>query len=122
METDDYRLVGNGQTLKRVDGGMEITRATKHEPIDFHSLSTDDLRRLTNDRDGSKFMAAWTLDAYVTWLEGQISQRNWRFPPGVKERVSVRFQQPVGYVLGQPVHTVTITASGRWVHAYPDED
>ncbi len=122
MDSQYYRRVGNRQTLKRLDSGMEITRATKHEPIDLEVISNEELRVLTDDRNGSKFLAEWTLETYVDWLELQIERLAWRFPPGVQKRVSIRVNRPVGYVLGKIVHTVTITASGRWVHAYPDED
>lgn len=122
MAEADLRSVGNRQTLRRLDSGMEITRATKHEPIEFAALTREQLRTQTDDRNGSKFLADWTLNRLVDWLADEVTRRGWRFPPGVRERVSVRLDSPVGYVRGQLVRTITITASGRWVHAYPDED
>jgi hypothetical protein len=119
---EDLRGVGNRRTLRRLASGMEITRAVKHEPIAFDRLTASQLTRLTDDRHGSKFLPEWTMARLVDWLEQQIELQDWRFPPGVRARVHVRLDDPVGYVRGRLVHTITITASGRWVHAYPDED
>lgn len=121
-ENEDLYKVLNRQTLRRLDSGMEITRATKHEPIDFDSLTKQELRSYTDDRSGSKFLAEWSLPRVTNWIEAQIRQQGWRFPPGARTRIRVRLHEPVGYVAGELVHTITIMASGRWVHAYPDED
>jgi hypothetical protein len=121
MDEDLYK-VRNRETLRLLDMGMEITRATKHEPIDFSILSGQELRDATDDRSGSKFLREWTLRRLVNWLEVQVRGQGWRFPPGVRTRLRVRLAQPVGYVAGKLVQTITVTASGRWVHAYPDKD
>jgi hypothetical protein len=118
----DYYKVRNRETLKRLDCGMEITRAVKHEPIDSGGLSRGELIELTNDRNGSKFLAEWQLPALVDWLEQQILALGWRFPPGAQTRVHVPMDRDVGYVSGRLVRTITIMVSGRWVHAYPDND
>lgn len=118
----DLRKVRNRETLRRLDNGMEIVRATKHEPIDFESLSRQELTRLTDSQNGSKFLGEWSLERLTDWLEARVREQGWRFPPGVQGRVRVRMGQQVGFVRGRLVHTVTILASGRWVHAYPDED
>jgi hypothetical protein len=118
----DYYKVRNRETLCRLESGMEITRATKHEPIDFDGLSKRELERLTNDYNGSKFLPTWPLERVVEWTAEQIDKSGWRFPPGAQERVQVDVREPVGYVDGRLVSTVTVMVSGRWVHAFPDED
>lgn len=122
MGEAEFRQVGNRQTLRRTASGMEITRATKHEPIDFNRLGRSELIRLTDDVHGSKFLPAWTLERLVDWTEQQIIRHGWGFPPGARTKVHVRLDEPVGYVRGKQVRTITVMASGRWVHAYPDED
>ncbi len=72
---EDLRKVRNREPLKRLDSGMEITRATKHEPIDIAHLSPVELRQQTDDRHGSKFLTDWTLERLVQWLEAQIEAR-----------------------------------------------
>ena len=119
---EDLYKVRNRETLRTLDSAMEITRATKHEAIDFSLLNGQELRNATDDRSGSKFLREWTLLRLVDWLEAQIRAQGWQFPPGVRTRVSVYLAQPIGYVAGELVRTITITASGRWVHAYPDKD
>ena len=121
-EVGDLYKVRNRETLRRLDTGMEITRATKHEPIDFGSLTNKELRECTDRRSGSKFLPEWTLLRLTDWIEQEIRRRPWRFPPGVQARVRVHLPAPVGYVNGNLVRTITIFASGRYVHAFPDED
>jgi hypothetical protein len=100
---------------------MEIVRTTKREPIDFASLSRAELVAATNPRNGSKFLSEWSLERLVNWTEAQIRLQNWRFPPGVQARIRVQLDRPVGYSGGKLVSTITVMASGRWVHAFPDE-
>ncbi|HSZ57253.1 MAG TPA: hypothetical protein VK797_16420 [Tepidisphaeraceae bacterium] len=121
-ESADLYKVRNRETLRRLDTGMEITRATKHEPIAFDSLSNEELRDCTDSRSGSKFLAEWTLAQLTDWTEQQVRLRGWRFPPGVQAAVRFQMPRPVGYVKGKLVRTITIFASGRYVHAFPDED
>jgi|SRR5665213_520255 len=123
------RAVRDRETLWRIPAtGMEICRAMKHEPIDFDSLDRDELASHTDDRNGSKFLSRWTLRRLVLWSVEQSevidprTGRPWRFPPGAKSRVKVRLAEPVGYVRGELVHTITMVARGRYIHAYPDED
>ena len=118
----DYYRTRNRETLLTLDNGMEITRATKHEPTDFDALSRTDLERLTDDYNGSKFLPSWPIGRVVEWTAAQIRVQGWRFPPGVQARVHVALDEPVGYVHGKLVSTIAVLASGRWVHAYPDED
>ena len=47
-EVGDLSGVRNRESLRRLDTGMEITRATKHEPIDFDSLSKQELKSRTD--------------------------------------------------------------------------
>jgi len=119
-EFDLYK-VRNRETLRRLDTGMEIVRATKHEPIDFDALSRAELFGKTTPRNGSKFLAEWTLERLVNWTEEQIRVHDWRFPPGVQERIRIALDRPVGYAAGKLVSTITVMASGRWVHVFPDE-
>jgi hypothetical protein len=121
-ESAGYYKVLNRQTIKRLDSGMEITRAKKHEPVDSTKLTNDELRRQTDKVSGSKFSPVWSLPEIVSWLETQIEERGWRFPPGVQGKYRVQMNGWVGYVDGKPVNTITIMVSGRWVHAYPDKD
>lgn len=118
----DYYKVRNRETLRKLESGIEITRAVKHEPIDFAALTASELEEATNDRNGSKFLASWPLQRVVDWTTEQVAANGWRFPPGARMHVRARLAQPVGYVFGQLVHTITVRISGRWVHAYPDED
>jgi hypothetical protein len=121
-EVGDLSRVRNRETLRRLDTGMEITRATKHEPIDIDSLSKQELKSRTDARSGSKFLPEWTLPRLTDWTEQQVRALGWRFPPGIQARVRVQLPTPVGYVNGDLVRTITIFASGRYVHAFPDED
>lgn len=122
MAKSDLYKVGNRQSLRRLPTGMEITRATKHEPIDFGELDSPELKRLTDAVNGSKFLASWPLERVTDWLKEQIGRQNWTFPPGARQRIHVRLNEPVGYVHGRIVSTITILVSGRWVHCYPDKD
>ena len=109
-ENEDFYKARNRGTLKKLASGMEVTRATKHEPIDFDVLSAEELRNSTNDRSGRKFLAEWTLPKIVEFLEEQATSNGWKLPPGARTRVRVPMNRKIGYV------------SGRWIHAYPDED
>jgi hypothetical protein len=70
----DYYGVRNRETLRRLGSGMEITRATKHEPVDFDSLKKKELERLTDDVNGSKFLAAWPLPRVVDWIADRVAE------------------------------------------------
>jgi hypothetical protein len=101
---------------------MVITRAKKHEPISFGGLSSKELARATDATNGSKFSAEWTLEVLTERLTDQVDALGWTFPPGANARVRVVFERPIGVSAGVPVRTITILASGRYVHAYPDKD
>ena len=94
----------------------------KHEPIATDHLSQARLEQLTDPTNGSKFLATWPLTRVTDWVEQEVRRRGWRYPPGVRDRVKVRLGEPVGYVRGQIVRTITMHMDDRYVHAYPDED
>src|SRR5437016_4967053 len=100
MNGDCYK-VRNRETLRRLENGIEVTRAVKHEPIDYASLDAEKLEEATDDRNGSKFLPSWTLQRIVDWTAEQVAANGWRFPPGARTRIRVRLAEPVGYVRGR---------------------
>jgi hypothetical protein len=108
-----------GTTLRQLDGGLEIIRYRKHEPIHFDQLMPEELVWKTGKRWGSKFLANWTLDRYVTWIAAQVQQLGWPAEAGVHRSIDIRERAAVGYSRGKLVYNIRLVADGRYVHAYP---
>jgi hypothetical protein len=86
----NLHLVRDRETFVRLDSGVEIIRAMKHEPVSFQGMSKAELRRVTNKVNGSKFAAAWTLERCTDWLADVARQQRWQFPPSLRARVRIR--------------------------------
>ena len=118
----NLHLVRDRETLVRLDSGVEIIRAMKHEPISFQGRNKAEVRQLTDKINGSKFAASWTLERYTDWLAAFAAQQGWRFPPSLRARVRVRLNEEAGVADGEISHTIEIVAQGRYVHGYPVPD
>lgn len=114
--------VRDRETLVRLDSGVEIIRAMKHEPVSFQGKSDAQIVRLTNKINGSKFAHDWTLEQYVQWLSAVSQQQGWQFPPSLHHRIQLPLTAAVGVADGKPSHTIEVVAQGRYVHAYPVPD
>ena len=118
----NLHLVRDRETLLRLDSGVEIIRAMKHEPVSFEGMNKAAMRRLTDKVNGSKFAATWTLERYADWLAAFATQQGWLFPPSLRERVRERLNEEVGVADGEISHTIEVVGQGRYVHAYPVPD
>jgi hypothetical protein len=110
----------DGETIRRLPSGLEIVRRRKHEAIDFSSLSTADLKRLTGKTYGSKFSASWSLERVVELIAERVAADGWSTDTG-PARVVVEMNDTVGYSNGKAVAAICIVSDGRYVHAYPVE-
>lgn len=118
----NLHLVRDRETLVRLDLGVEIIRAMKHESISFQGMNKTEIGRVTDKINGSKFAHAWSLERYVIWLVDIVEQYGWRFPPSLRQRIQLRLHEPVGVADGEISHTIEVVAQGRYVHAYPVPD
>jgi hypothetical protein len=117
---DDLAGVPDGETLRRLESGLQIVRRRKHEPIDFEGLARNERVRLTDKRFGSKFLQDWGIVRLTDWIAEEIDSRNWTV--GTPLSVDVAFDRPVGIVSGEETAIIRIISDGRYVHAFPVED
>lgn len=115
MARQDLTGVPDGGELARLANGLVIVRRKKHEPIDFDHAG--DLARLTDKRNGSKFLPEWTLQGYVEWLSAAAESM-----AHTPQTLTISFGREVGYSNGKKVDKIRIVSDGRYVHAYPVGD
>ena len=122
MAEHDYRSVPDGGVLKTLASGLQIIRRKKHEWLAYLQHATPaELKRLTDKIRGSKFVASWTLNRYVEWIETQVTELGWDAQTSA-EIHTVAFDQTIGYSRGKPVDRIRIELSSRCLHAYPVEE
>lgn len=121
MVREDLAGLPDGSTLRTTDAGLEIVRRKKHEPIDLQGFGKKELKDQTDRKNGSKFLANWTLEVLVNWIDDELEVLKW----SEKDQdccFDDKLTEVVGISNGKEVHTIRIVKSGRWVHAYPVED
>jgi hypothetical protein len=116
-----FRKISDGGTLKTVEGGLQIIRRKKHEPINLEGLSREQRIRRTSKIYGSKFASAWNLVKYVEHIELRVKELKWTAATGAASD-RLHLAEPVGISNGVQVHTIRMISDGRFVHAYPDKD
>ena len=119
MVRDDPAGIRDGETLRRLDSGLEIQRRLKHEPVDFSSWSPAELEEKTDERHGSKFLPEWSLQRVTNWTAQAVADAGWTLRPGIKRSAIFQFEAPVGIVRGRRSYKIKIVSDGRYVHAYP---
>jgi hypothetical protein len=117
-----YRKVRQPGVLERLPNGLMIVRRYKHEWNDrLAGLGRRALATETDHARGGKFLPAWTLSRYVSWLREKIAELNWDAKT-VADIATFEEVEPVGYSNGNLVHKIRIELSSRCIHAYPVED
>ncbi|HRK30943.1 MAG TPA: hypothetical protein PLD59_07670 [Tepidisphaeraceae bacterium] len=113
------RRVPDGGVLHTLHGGLMIVRRLKHEWNEqLDSMSPAALARHTDKVRGSKFLASWTLTAYVNWTRQQVERLDWDSSTTAGAE-TVEIGSDVGYSSGRMVQKVRIVISSRCIHAYP---
>jgi len=120
MTRDDLTAVPDGGTLRELEGGLQVIRRRKHEPIAWSGLTAEQWRIRTGRVHGSKFNDQWPLTRLADWIEAEVRGAGWRRLPGESRQLVRTFSTPVGYSDGRPVYNIKIVnPDGMYVHAYP---
>jgi hypothetical protein len=118
MAAADLYAVRDGETLQKLDKGLEIVRRKKHEWMpSLETLPQDTLIRRTGKVWGSKFYRDWTLPALVTFIRTAIDE-GWTLQPGQASETDRLFDYNIGLVAGIATK-IKVICDGRYVHAYP---
>lgn len=106
--------------LCTLPNGIQILRRRKHEPIDIGVLTDEELARLTNKANGSKFLPGTSLKRIVE-ITSEILAENGA-EVGTSECYHKVFDEPMGISNGKIVRAVRVRRSnaGRTAHAYPE--
>jgi hypothetical protein len=116
----DLYSIRDGETLRRLDNGLEIVRREKHEwKASLENLQPEKLVTRTGKVWGSKFHADWTLPALVTWIEAVLVEEGWTLQPGQPSEADRLLDRNIGLVAGVPTRRIKVVCDGRYVHAYP---
>lgn len=124
MELDDglLRAVPDSCVLYTLPSGIRIVRRKKHEPIDLANLSKKDLERLTDKKNGAKFLPGTTL-AKIVEITAQVLQKN-RAQVGTNTEYNTVYEEPIGISRGKRVRRLRVVRSqrGRIAHGFPEEE
>lgn len=124
MELDDglLRAVPDGCVLYTLPNGIRIVRRKKHEPIDLANLSKKDLERLTNNKNGAKFLQGTTL-ARIVEMATEVLQKN-QAQVGKNTEYNTVYEKPIGISRGRRVRGLRVVRSqeGRIAHGFPEEE
>src|SRR3954452_4619013 len=120
MGEADLYSIRDGETLRVLEGGLEIIRREKHEwKPSLERPPWEKLAKRTGKVWGSKFYPAWTLPVLVEWIATVVAEEGWLLQPGQPTEADRLLNHDIGLVSGKPTRKIRVLCDGRYVHAYP---